>query len=522
MWSSRRCQAAGVIVMVWLSIFPRVLAAQTLTIESLAGEDWYGLYLNGQKAGYSKNSVTIEGDGSVVVVDDARFKTNMVGVHQDMQISSQRVYEKDGPLRSIDYKVVDPASLKEFHAVVEGEELVMTSSVGGVTNELRFPRPKESWKDMLKQAALVHEGAQVGDEVRFNLFEPMYQKEISGPARIVGIENRMFDGVLTKVFKIQSVLEDLKLESVSYVTEKGTVLEDVTAGIITMRLEPEELAKDVHYSNDVIVSNAAMVKTRILNPRTRESLTLHLRGPLKEGHIYNDERQSVVEEGDHYVFTGKLISLKGFTAEKVPMVLPPPPVKTWSPLEKLADSVGEAITKQIDEKPVEAQVVEEDIGQWLKPTLFVQSDDARMVGKAKEIIGESKDSFEISSKLCSWVHDHVRTSFSAQLTNSLEVLDRLEGDCTEYSILFIGLARAAGLPAREVAGVIYMDGTEPGFYFHQWAKVWIGKWIDVDPTFNQPLADATHIKLVEGDFFEQNRLIPIIGQISVDVLNGGQ
>ena len=105
------------------------------------------------------------------------------------------------------------------------------------------------------------------------------------------------------------------------------------------------------------------------------------------------------------------------------------------------------------------------------------------------------------------------------MTNALEVLKRLEGDCTEYSVLFIGLARAAGLPAREVAGLIYMTGSPPGFYFHQWAKVWVGKWIDVDPTFNQPIANATHIKLAEGDLFEQARLIPIIGRIQIEVVD---
>jgi transglutaminase-like putative cysteine protease len=118
------------------------------------------------------------------------------------------------------------------------------------------------------------------------------------------------------------------------------------------------------------------------------------------------------------------------------------------------------------------------------------------------------------------VYNNVRTTFSAQLSNALEVLDHMEGDCTEHSVLFIGLARAAGIPAREVAGLIYVESARPGFYFHQWATVWVGKWIDVDPTFNQPLADVTHIKLAEGDLFHQAKLIPIIGQIQVQVVEG--
>jgi len=49
--------------------------------------------------------------------------------------------------------------------------------------------------------------------------------------------------------------------------------------------------------------------------------------------------------------------------------------------------------------------------------------------------------------------------------------------------------------------------------------VWVGKWIDVDPTWNQPLADVTHIKLGEGDIFQQAQLIPIIGKIEVEVVD---
>ena len=162
-------------------------------------------------------------------------------------------------------------------------------------------------------------------------------------------------------------------------------------------------------------------------------------------------------------------------------------------------------------------VTEPSVQEWMKSTVLVQSDDPRLKAKAREIVGDEKDTFAVSTKLCEWVYANVRITYSARLSNALEVLEHPEGDCTEHSILFVGLARAAGLPAREVAGLIYVADSKPAFYFHQWAKVWIGKWIDVDPTFNQPLADPTHIKLAEGDLFEQAKLIPTIGQIRIEV-----
>jgi len=46
----------------------------------------------------------------------------------------------------------------------------------------------------------------------------------------------------------------------------------------------------------------------------------------------------------------------------------------------------------------------------------------------------------------------------------------------------------------------------------------VGQWIDVDPTFNMNLAGVAHIKLAEGDLFRQARLIPVIGQLEITVL----
>jgi hypothetical protein len=310
----------------------------------------------------------------------------------------------------------------------------------------------------------------------------MYQHEVGGRSTITAVEEKVLDGVTTKVYTIVSTIDMLNVETRTSVTAQGKVLEDVIAGIIRMRLEPEAQARDVSYKNDVIVSNAAMIDKPIARPRTRKSLHLKLFGPLGTDHLFTDERQTITPDGDAFDFKSVLPSLEGFQAARVP-------------------------------------ITEPDVQEWLKPTLYVQSDAPALVAKAKEIVGDESDARSISDKLSAWVHENMRSTFSARMTNAVEVLEHMEGDCTEHSILFIGLARAAGLPAREVAGLIYVEGVRPGFYFHQWAKVWIGKWIDVDPTFNQPIADVTHIKLAEGDLLQQARLIPIIGTIKVVVMD---
>lgn len=469
-----------VIAMAFGLLFPRLLVAQDGNIDALLGDSWYGLYLNGEKSGYAFMSTSKDEQDRVVLVQDARFRIVMEGVRQELQIYARRVYAPDGALELIESHFVDPGGKKNtFNAYVQDNHLLLKTDVGGVGNEVTLPKPRETLTDALKHERWVMDRPQPGDALEFSVFEPMFQRELTGLSHILEVDERVLDGVPTRVYKIKMVLKEMGLESISYVAENGTVLEDIAAGMFTMRLEPEEVAKDVDYVNDVIVSNAALVNRRIENPRDRDALRLILHGPLTEDHIFNDERQFVADAGDDIVFVAKRIALDDFTPAHLPVDNP-------------------------------------SVAQWLAPTPFIQCEDPRLVAKAKEIIAEETDALKVSHLLCEWVYTNMRSTYSARLSNALEVLENLEGDCTEHSILYVGLARAAGLPAREVAGVVYVDGVHPGFYFHQWAKAWVGKWIDVDPTFNQPLADVTHIKLAEGDLFAQSRIIPLIGHLQIE------
>jgi hypothetical protein len=75
------------------------------------------------------------------------------------------------------------------------------------------------------------------------------------------------------------------------------------------------------------------------------------------------------------------------------------------------------------------------------------------------------------------------------------------------------------LPAREVGGVVYSE--EGGFFFHQWAEAYVGRWVATDPTFGQPVADATHIKFTEGDILSQSRIMNVMGRLKIEIVDFG-
>ena len=81
------------------------------------------------------------------------------------------------------------------------------------------------------------------------------------------------------------------------------------------------------------------------------------------------------------------------------------------------------------------------------------------------------------------------------LATARQTLDSRAGDCTEHTMLAVSLARAAGIPARILAGVVWQ---RDAFYYHFWYEAYVGEWVALDPTLGQTPADARHIQLSGG------------------------
>jgi transglutaminase-like putative cysteine protease len=113
-----------------------------------------------------------------------------------------------------------------------------------------------------------------------------------------------------------------------------------------------------------------------------------------------------------------------------------------------------------------------------------------------------------------WTYQNLDKDYGASADRATDVLRQKKGDCTEHSLITVSLMRAAGIPARRIDGVIYMmqeDGV-PAFYWHEWVEAYVGEWVQLDPTFGQKVADATHFAVGEEGNAE---ITPLIGQLKV-------
>jgi len=141
-----------------------------------------------------------------------------------------------------------------------------------------------------------------------------------------------------------------------------------------------------------------------------------------------------------------------------------------------------------------------------------------VVALARASAGDLPGRYAAAMRLAEVVDRRVEQAYGASQDRASDVLASGKGDCTEHAVLFVALARALDIPARGVHGLVYAryaDGKD-ALYWHAWAEVLsAGEWIAVDPTFGQPVADATHVKL--GSELQDDAL-GLLGPLKVEAV----
>lgn len=160
-----------------------------------------------------------------------------------------------------------------------------------------------------------------------------------------------------------------------------------------------------------------------------------------------------------------------------------------------------------------------DLREALEPEPLIQSDDERIIRRARELTAARatwrQDPSEVAERLTRSVYGMLEKSITFSMPNAVQVLETLRGDCNEHTVLYVAMARALGLPARTAVGLVYVNGA---FFYHAWPEVWLDRWVAVDPTFGQYPADASHIRFVTGGLAQQVEIVRLIGNLDIEVL----
>lgn len=161
-----------------------------------------------------------------------------------------------------------------------------------------------------------------------------------------------------------------------------------------------------------------------------------------------------------------------------------------------------------------------DAAAFLRPTSSHPADHPRVKALVDEIraqLGPNVDDHGLAGAILDFVAGYIEnvpeSPYAYHTTSVFDILDNRTGDCTEHSQLFVTLARAAGLPAREVSGFVYGGNDQtPSLGGHAWVEVLIDdQWIGMDPTWEEIELNRSHIQT-------QNALVPSLAFEVIDIV----
>lgn len=215
-------------------------------------------------------------------------------------------------------------------------------------------------------------------------------------------------------------------------------------------------------------------------------LTLELNVPVPTSTAY----QSVQAGGQAY------IDAEGNSYLKITSSSPPNPFQ-----------YSERVLVQMDRRQTTSLPASYEVpanySLFISPTNKTQSDDPRIRALAGNITANAQTPFEKVAMLAIFVNSNMEydTSMAGKEKDAIWVLENRRGVCTEYSRLFVALARSIGIPARYAEGYVYSQQFQ-SWMGHAWAEAYIGEWVPVDATwFEVGELDSVHI---EGARYSEN------------------
>ncbi len=474
-------------------------------------DEWGGLYMAGKKCGWLHGTLAVEKDGDREVLayrSRMTMKMQYNGVAAEMRVIELQKFAPDtGAFLLLDRRVETampmlPAPLVITTRVVpDGEKLKCSLTVGAKTNELVLPKCKYDLEAALAaQVLAIRPGAREGDRLESEMPLVESSKVVRVVSTVKGRKSITFRGVPTDVLEVEQALYDPPAQDGDPQAEKppmarmtvridaaGRPLEGDVLGQFTFRLEGKDDAQRMDAISDVMLATGVELDKPVKNARRTREVVLRLTGMPAESAL-SDDRQKYEKKGDgEYLLTLR------------PAAAP----------EKSAPLTEEERTA---------------LAAFLSPTPFLQSDDPKIKAKAAEVVAGEKDPWKAAQLLCSWVFRSVDKVFTPVASNASDTLATMKGDCGEHSALFVALCRAAGIPAREAAGLAYTDsGGKPVLGGHAWAEVRVGgRWVAMDPTFGEILADPLHIKIGDSGFAGVDgliRLADLLGKVKVEVVS---
>jgi Transglutaminase-like superfamily len=439
----------------------------------LVEDSWYGIYFNGDFAGYSHSLTQLKDNN----------KSNGYLLQNTINLTLP-VFSVMQPIYAQTEVEVDSAYLLQsarflLHSAgyrIDGN--LLRNKAGSFDVALRTPgevisKTIPASRDIVNAipGPVSFSYVPLKKKTTLNFFDPLLNKKSTIILENRGLQKVPVDGVIQKLYVIDINAGGVK--GILYADAKGRMVKEEFMGFSFVKSEADKLiSRRVHYAKERDLADYFVVDPGAKPlPVNIKRLKLRIKN-IDSAYLAADYNQSVVEDKDGFI------------------------VEVSSP----------------------ASVVNGQPGyyrRYLGEDDFIKFNDPAMRKVVDGIVGQEKDPMKVLEKIANWIDTHIAKIPTVSFPNSLDVLRLKRGDCNELSALEIAMLRSRGIPAYVNIGLVYNEGK---FYYHAWPSVYVGRWIDTDPALGQVVAGVRRIKLLKG-FNSQFELFKVIGKIKVEIID---
>lgn len=438
-----------------------------------------GIFAGDERVGHFRTSKAPEprGDRPGIIQEiEARAELNVLGRVTDLDIRGSVWRPREGTGAEFDFAVESGDYRFSIAGELSGGLLSADVTSAGESLPITVPIDDKLVFSSGIGSALEFPELDVGEAVRLESFDPLTLQKGSMRVRCVAMETIELGSGPISTRRLEVLASGIR--SHVWIDDSGEVVKMTTPfGLTLQRIRPDEQAAEAPSAK--IGPERDFLRLTAVNPSGKRP--------------FRGARRSVVKIVTE---TGKPL-----------------------PEDSTQQSLGNGIYRlSIPEEPprrLTERIPAEE--RYLRSDAFIQSDHPKIRAAAREIVGGETDPWRRALEIHRWVNENVRKEVVVSLPSALEVLERRRGDCNEHTVLFAALARAAALPTRIAVGLVWSDELQ-GFFYHAWPEVFVGDWVWMDPTLGQPLADATHVKLLNGGIESWTGIVPYLGRIEIDVL----
>ncbi|MGB9825021.1 MAG: transglutaminase-like domain-containing protein [Candidatus Hydrothermia bacterium] len=432
-----------------------VLLSLIFFSQSTTDTSWYSLYLMGNKVGYTQ-VIREEQKNGYRIGEITYMNVKMLGTSKTVLLKSNYFTDGDFKMKKFDFEMSTQDQQLKGAGFIKGDTLFVnySSSSGAPIEKKMFIQgdlfSETTLRMFLEKKKPTKVSCSIFDVATATLQDAICELEESK------------NGLLKYKLNSQGTTSTLLLKNGRFEREEGPM------GIVVQR-ETKSSSQELGTEIDITELYAVKPNKKI---EATSYLKLKVAGNIS-GLNFNLGPQKVIEKGNNFVI-----------------------------LE---------INK--DHAKCSSLVIPDSVKVYLEPDPYVQSDSKDIQMLAKSITGKIQDPCKKVAAINEWLKGNIVKAPSVTVPTALDVIRERRGDCNEHAVLFTALARASGIPADIVAGLIYQDGA---YYYHAWAMVYIGnKWVFVDPIFNEFPASLNHIAMTRGSLEKQSEIMQAAGSLKI-------